>query len=213
MNAPRSDSSPAYSIFITVFLIVIITSTAITYILPESYASTARIKVEQNFNSGTNGTAYDPYFIQTEFEVIQSQLVLDPVITRLNLNVQWGKKYFNGETLKSTEAREILKGRMSLAPVRNTKLIAITIFSDDRNEAAQIANAIAESYRDYRLATAVHADPKIPADAPVVVVDKAEPGREPVRPNKPLNIALGVMAGIVLGALVSGVVALLRRGQ
>ena len=40
---------------------------------------------------------------------------------------------------------------MSLNPVRNTKLIGITVFSEDKNEAARLANAIAEAYRDYRL--------------------------------------------------------------
>jgi len=40
---------------------------------------------------------------------------------------------------------------MSLNPVRNTKLIGITVYSEDKNEAARIANAIAEAYRDYRL--------------------------------------------------------------
>jgi capsular exopolysaccharide synthesis family protein len=39
---------------------------------------------------------------------------------------------------------------MQLAPVKNTKLISITVFSDDKNEAAQLANAIAEAYRAYR---------------------------------------------------------------
>ena len=94
---------------------------------------------------------YDPYFIQTTFEIMQSELVLSNVIARINLNTEWGKKYFNGETLKTTETMEILKQRMQLAPVKNTKLIAITVYSDDKNEAAELANAIAEAYRDYRM--------------------------------------------------------------
>src|SRR5882672_8759143 len=123
------------AIIITVFLITAIIATAVTFILPESYASTARIKVENDVNDTLGGNSmtaammpYDPYFIQTTFEIMQSQLVLSNVISTLNLNVEWGKKYFNGDTLKSTETLEILKGRMSLAPVRNTKLIAITIY-------------------------------------------------------------------------------------
>ncbi len=96
---------------------------------------------------------YDPYFIQTTFEIMQSQLVLSNVIATMNLNVKWGKKYFNGETLKTTETMEILKQRMSLAPVRNTKLISITVYSDDAKEAALLANTIAESYKNYRLET------------------------------------------------------------
>ena len=147
------------AIIITVFLITAIIATAVTFILPESFASTAKIKVENDggiiqgsLMQAANGP-YDPFFIQTTFEIMQSQLVLSNVISAMNLNDVWGKKYFNGETLKTSETMEILKGRMALAPVRNTKLIAITVYSDDKNEAASIANQIAEAYKNYRVST------------------------------------------------------------
>jgi len=272
-------------VFIAVFLITFLVATAITFILPESYASTARIKVESDPADGTSQSpSYDPYFIQTTFEIIQSQLVLNRVIDWLNLNVEWGKKYFAGQTLKSAETLEILKGRMSLAPVRNTKLIAITVYSDDRQEAAQIANAIAESYRDYRVNTRAELKTKgivvlqrqytiqdediraaqsdleslrrqlkitedaavsqateeqpywdkkrdlsqlldlhkllaskiesetlnaqMPQNELVQIIDRAEPGRAPVKPNKTLNIFLGAVAGGFLG-LVAGAISAL----
>src|ERR1035438_2801592 len=40
---------------------------------------------------------------------------------------------------------------MDLRPVRNTSLIAITVFSERADEAARLANAIAEAYREHRL--------------------------------------------------------------
>src|SRR5208337_1560824 len=70
------------AIIITVFLITAIIATAVTFVLPESYASTARIKVENDINDITGLTAtpsvsgYDPYFIQTTFEIMQSEMVL-----------------------------------------------------------------------------------------------------------------------------------------
>jgi capsular exopolysaccharide synthesis family protein len=146
------------AIIITVFLITAIVATAVTFLLPESYASTARIRIEPDTISDIRGVsgevpyaAYDPYFIQTEFEIIQDRVVLGKVIETLNLNVEWGKKYFGGETLKTPETMEFLKRRMSLMPVRNTKLIGITVYSEDKNDAARLANVIAETYRDYRL--------------------------------------------------------------
>ncbi len=147
------------AIIITVFLITAIVATAVTFLLPESYASTARIRIEPDFVADITGlsaghttvSGYDPYFIQTEFEVIQDRVVLGKVIDNLNLNVEWGKKYFGGETLKTPETMEFLKRRMSLMPIRNTKLIGITVFSEDKNDAARLANAIAEAYRNYRL--------------------------------------------------------------
>ena len=146
------------AIIITVFLITAIIATAVTFILPESYAATCKLMVENHVSDADVGNAplpsqtmYDPYFIQTTFEIINSQLVLSNVIAALNLNVDWGKKFFNGETLKTTETMEILKGRMALSPVKNTKLIAITVYSDDKNECALIANAIADAYKNYRM--------------------------------------------------------------
>jgi uncharacterized protein involved in exopolysaccharide biosynthesis len=65
------------AIIITVFLITAIIATAVTFILPESYASTCRIKVENDvadISGGGSMTAanspYDPYFIQTTFEIM-----------------------------------------------------------------------------------------------------------------------------------------------
>jgi len=123
---------------------------------PTQYAATVRIQteleseIESEFVNPGSDVSYDPYFIQTEFEVLQSQLVLGLVITNLNLNEVWGRKYFGGKMLKTTETMAIIKNRMSLAPVRNSKLIAITFYSDNPNEAAQVANAIAKAYHDYR---------------------------------------------------------------
>ena len=150
-----TPASTFFKVFVVVFLVVFLASVALTFLLPESYASTARIKVEMEQENRVdraqgNPPSYDAYFIQTEFEIIQSQVVLKPVIDKLKLNKQWGKKYFAGQTLEPSETLEILRQRLQLAPVKNTKLVAITVFSDDRQEAAQIANAVANSYRDYR---------------------------------------------------------------
>jgi succinoglycan biosynthesis transport protein ExoP len=147
------------AIIITVFLITAIIATAVTFILPESYSSTARIKIEPDTTSDisniggqmSTSSPYDAYFIQTEFEIMQSQIVLGKVIQALNLNVEWGKKYFHGETLKTEETVRLLKQRMDLQPERNTKLIDITVYAEDKNDAAALANAIANAYKSYRL--------------------------------------------------------------
>lgn len=198
---PASGRSPVnfpWPVAFTVFLITMITVTAITFILPETYSSTARVKVDMPV-SNTNGIAYDPYFIQTEFEVIQSQVVLNRVIEKLKLDDEWGKKYFNGERLKTDESLKILKARLSLAPVRGTRLIAITCYSDDPREAAVLANSVAEAYQEYAL------DKNYPAGA-VEIVDRAEPARQPSKPNKPLNIALGAVFGALAGLAVAALV-------
>src|SRR6266699_6685579 len=146
------------TVILAVFLLVVITATLVTFILPESFSSTARIKIERDQTDiagiaerGQFAGSYDPYFIQTEFEVIQSEVILGKVVTDLDLNKEWGKKYANGETLKTPETMAILKGRMDLRPVRNTSLIEIRVFSDRPDEAAKIANAVATAYQSHRL--------------------------------------------------------------
>lgn len=139
-------------VFAVVFLIILCATVAVTFIMPEAYSSTARIKVEQDTASTPGVSAgYDPHFLQKTFEIIQSQVVLGPVIEKLKLNEKWGKKYNNGVALKTADILQLLQQRLALQPVRNTELINVTVYSEDRNEAAQIANAVAESYQQYRL--------------------------------------------------------------
>lgn len=146
------------TVIIAVFLLIAITATVVTFILPESYSSTARIKIENDgsdiasMNSPQMNLNYDPYFIQTEFEIIQSETVLGKVIEALNLNVGWGKKYADGQTLQTDQTMRLLKQRLRLSPERNTKIIDITIYSEDKDEAALIANSITTNYYNYRLA-------------------------------------------------------------
>jgi uncharacterized protein involved in exopolysaccharide biosynthesis len=95
---------------------------------------------------------YDPYFIQTEFEKMQGEKVLGRVIDALDLNDVWGKKLNGGVQLKTADTMQLLKQHMSLSPERNTKLIDITVYSEDKQEAADLANGIAQAYQEYRLA-------------------------------------------------------------
>ena len=145
------------TVILAVFLLVVITATLVTFILPESYSSVARIKIERDQSDISSmverggAVGCDPYFIQTEFELIQSEVILGPVIENLALNTEWGKKYNNGERLKTSETLALLKGRIDLRPVRNTSLIEIRVYSDKADEAARIANAVAEAYREHRL--------------------------------------------------------------
>jgi len=147
------------TIILAVFFLVVITATLVTFILPESFSSTARIRVERDTADipGLGQSAeflrsgYDPYFVQTEFEVIQSEVILGKVIADLNLNQEWAAKYGGGERLKTSESMEILKRNMELRPVRNTSIIEIRVFNEKPEEAAKIANAIADSYRAHRL--------------------------------------------------------------
>jgi capsular polysaccharide biosynthesis protein len=280
---PASRPRFPFAILFCVWLMVVVITTLVTMILPESFSSTARIKIEHDHPDIAGLAAlegprsYDPYFIQTELEVIQSGLILGKAIQDLDLNKEWGKRYAGGERLKTPETMALLKSRLDLRPVRNTALIEIRAYSEKPAEAAILANAIAQAYRYHRQRQRVElsrggikaleeayaeniaklrairaeiaelsrapnsqntnrldepskrledlqrfgqvlfmkiasekADLNLPATAMVQIVDEAKPGLRPVRPNKPLNILVGILVGGGCGLFLAALVYVLQ---
>lgn len=145
------------TVIIAVFLLVVITTTVVTYMLPETYMSSTRIKVEKDtadvplLGQMASQGPPDMFFLQTEFEVIQSKTNLYQVIDDLSLNQRWSKEYVNQGTLKTPETFEILKDKIDVRQFRNTTMIEIRVYSRNKAEAAEIANKIADVYRESRL--------------------------------------------------------------
>ena len=182
--------------FLLVFGLVFGAAVFITSILPESFTSTARVKLTPNLaeapptpGSRSPSGTYDPYLIQTECEVMQSEEILSSVITLLDLDQEWGRRFGGGAPLKTPETMALLKSRMDLRPVRNTSLIAISVSGDRPEETAQIANEIAQTYQKRDNSRSFQ----------VEIIDRAMPPLRASRPNKPLNLALGGLLGLVLG--------------
>jgi len=150
------------TVIMAVFLLVVLTTTAVTLILPESWSSMVRISVEKDVSDIAplgfqqySAQTIDPFFIQTEFEKIRSKKVLHKVIENLRLNEKWAERYNNGLPLKTFETFDILKGKIDVRQTRNTSLIEIHVFSDAKlkpaQEAAEIANEIANVYKTNRV--------------------------------------------------------------
>jgi capsular exopolysaccharide synthesis family protein len=144
-------------IVLAVLVLVVLTGTVYTFFQPKLYRAQVRMEVNQDqveidpFNPLTGvagGRAYDPFFLRTQFEIIQSKRILNEVITRLNLEELWGRK---GERLSRENALKILYSSISVNQYRDTSLIAVTVEREDPKEAARIANELADVYRDARL--------------------------------------------------------------
>ena len=123
-----------------------------------SFESAARIRLHENdsdismLSVKQSQVGYDPYFIQTEFETIQSKPVLAKAAEALQLSQKWAQKYGQGRVLQPEETLALLKQKLNLKPVGGTSLVEIGAKSDQPEEAAAIANAVALAYADYRLA-------------------------------------------------------------
>jgi len=143
-------------IVLAVLFLVVITGTAYTFTLPKIYTAQARIAVNQDtaeidpFNPSmmSGMRMYNPYFLRTQFEIIQSKPILYEVINRLNLQEAWGDE---GEKVTKEVAYKILRASLNASQYRDTNLIALTVERQDPKEAARIANELADVYRDARL--------------------------------------------------------------
>ena len=139
-----------------VFLLTAVTTTVVTFLLPETYMSLSRISIEKDTSDiapllgmQSGPTAFDPYFIQTEFEKIQSQKVLDKVVSKCGLTEEW-KRLNGGKSLTEIEARKILEKAIDIRQFRNTSIIELRAYDRKPQWAQKIAQALAEEYQDHR---------------------------------------------------------------
>ena len=164
-------------------------TTIATFILPETFASSTKI-IHRTGNPATLAAAV---------EKITSPAVLDPVIDDLNLRAEWGRKYKQAPELPMGMCHAILKVNIKVSQPARTSLIDIRVFSDNKDEAALIANKIAVVY--------CQATP----GANIIALAQLNP--RPVRPNKPRNILLGLFVGIVFAALGIGLLLAARKSK
>jgi uncharacterized protein involved in exopolysaccharide biosynthesis len=173
-----------------------VATTLITFILPPTFASTARILP----------TVTDPAAIGTEMEIIRSKAVLLTVATNLQLARKYAEKYKEGAALSMDLTYLLLSRQTTIRRTKNANLIEINVLSDDPAEAADIANEIARVYVGYPLA-ARGAGAKLGPQ----IIDQADPNHRPAYPNKTFNIGSGLAVGAVFGLL--GIWLILKSGR
>ena len=151
-------------IVIVVFLLMVLAGLAITHSLPKVYKASALIQVKEESPDvevfREQRRRYDPLFLPTQFEIIQSAPVLDEVIVKCELEKKLSRAY-NYASLGSDKITDItfkrLDKAMKVHQYRDTELIEIQIElsrpeESAPQEAATIANTIAEVFRDQRVA-------------------------------------------------------------
>lgn len=144
-------------IILAVVLLVVLTGMAYTLTMPKIYMANARISVREDaldvpVFERQYMASYNPFFLKTQYEIIQSRPILYQVIQNLDLQQKWAAKYgAEGGVLRREDAYLILSKSLRVNQYRDTSLIDIQVYSEDREEAARIANEIANVYREQRL--------------------------------------------------------------
>ena len=144
------------SLILVVFLLCVMTSTLLTIWLPKQYSSMVQIEVQKDdpevdvAQTHQSGSGTDPYFLTTQFKIIESYRILTNVIANLKLDEKLPLQ--NGETRWGIDQTyDYLTHRISVEQTRMTSLIEISVRNQDPKMAAAIANQVAESYKEFRV--------------------------------------------------------------
>lgn len=168
------------------FFACIAVAAAFTILQTPKYTSTSSvfITVESGSSAGelSSGATYAERQVSSFVTLADSALVLKPVVDDLGLGLT---------------TRELAEKVSVMAPA-DTSIIKVTAEDDDAARAADIANGVANSLKD---ATA-EVVPRGPEGAELVtatVIEPAVTAENPSSPNVPMNLALGLLVGVLLG--------------
>jgi capsular exopolysaccharide synthesis family protein len=139
-----------YGVILLTLLLVFMTASVITYVMPKRFESFATIEVKPRERTidplggmmSSSGPTMTPQFFGTEFEKIKSRNSLSRVIVNLDLTSKWST---DPETVLS-----ILKGIVGTENIRGTDLIQIRVRHTNKEDARDITAEVASSYKEYR---------------------------------------------------------------
>ncbi len=187
-------------IVLAILLLSVVMAGVYTFSLDPEYMAQARILVREDaldvpvFEREYTG-GWNPYFLRTQFELIKSRPILYKVAENLRLAEIWGERYRPDKLpLSKDDVYELLNRSLEVDQSRDTSLIAIRVRSKFPEEAANIANMVAEVYRDQRL-TVKRNELRRALDAVRAELDKqrqrvAEKEAEVERLRKELGVAM-----------------------
>ncbi|HPT16463.1 MAG TPA: polysaccharide biosynthesis tyrosine autokinase, partial [Kiritimatiellia bacterium] len=146
-------------VILAVALLTIVTGTAYTLMMPKKFTATTQLEVREDamdvdpfYERQANRMGYNPFFLMTQEKIMKSRPVLTEVIRNLNLQKVWGAELNEDKSPVAPElALQILARSLRVEQDRDTTLMNVSATSEDQKLAAEIANEVANVYRDRRL--------------------------------------------------------------
>lgn len=175
-------------LILTITLIAVIVSGVMNYyfMTPIYQAKTELLVSQENSNNSINNSEVQANItiVNTYREIIKSPRILDVV----------------GKQLGLSEAQtESLGKNITVNSVKNSQVISITVQNPSQKQAVAIANAIAKTFKEDSVNLM-----KV-NNVQILNVAKEKANALPIKPNKPLNIAItlvvALFASIVLALL------------
>lgn len=136
------------------------------------YRATALLSIEKDSGGSSdirsldqNANSYDPDFLPTQIRLMKSREIAERVVTRLNLVPEAAagaprSGFFRSEPKgadgrprqdAATGAAIAIQSAVGVEPVRGTSLVELTYVSANPRRAADVANALADSYIEWNL--------------------------------------------------------------
>ena len=140
------------ALIVLILALVVVTALAVTAFLPRWYLATTKVRVEKpegevKLFQAQSSNSYDPYFLQDQFKIMQSEKILYPVIERLSLNAKLAPLLGATTVLPPAVTYRYLVDKMlRIESQRSSSLIEINVFGQDPQLAADVANEIARTY-------------------------------------------------------------------
>ncbi len=141
-----------YGVILLTLLLVFMTASVITYVMPKKFESTATVQVKprtpgitvlgREMTESSGSGLMTQQFFATEFEIIKSRNVLVKVAEQLELPNKWG---YDKEMIFM-----ILKGIVDTQNRRGTDLIDIKVRHTNKEDARDITAEVAKAYKNYR---------------------------------------------------------------
>lgn len=168
------------AITITITLGVFIYS---AYFITPMYSSDTSLYVGRNIE-GDSSTTYNDLLLGDRLvadyrELVKSRRVTSMTIDELGLSDMTSSK---------------LMSRISVESKSNTRIITITVQDEDPDTARDIANKVANIFKDEVV--------DIMEVQNVQIIDEAVLNKNPVKPNIRMNTAIGLVLGLMLGIFI-----------
>ena len=144
-------------LILSIFAIVVATTTLISLVLPKSYKAVTTILVDFKTPDPVTGALGQamimPEFMATQVDIIGSDRVARRVVKMLGLDqdpqllAEWKEDSGGIGTVEGYYA-DILSKKLDIKPSRESNVISIEYSNGDPKLAASVANAFAEAYLD-----------------------------------------------------------------
>lgn len=162
-------------------MFMIITALISYYLITPTFQTSTQLLISQQQNEAgldTQSIETDLQLVATYSEIIQSPVILEQVISQLGLEMSY----------------EELQNKISIEIAESSQLLTIVVEDEDLAAAVEIANRTAEVF-EAEIMELMNVD-NVSILSPAVAMET----QTPVSPNPPLNILLGAIVGLGVGA-------------